>query len=132
MKRIGLSLGLPLVALLVGVGASRAASAHESRGHGHTATHAVRPAAAAWHGTAALRPAHGATPVRLAPPRPVHVRPGVVVTPAAGHWGWHGPRRVWFGVESFRPYAGWVWTPAQWVWDGYQWTWQGGYWAPPV
>jgi hypothetical protein len=139
MKRITLTLGLPLAALLVSVAAPRSASAHERRGHdrtghGNHAAHAPRqPQRAHWRAPVVTRaPAPIATPVRLAPPRPVYVGPNRVVAPAAGHWGWHGQRRVWFGVATVQPYAGWSWTPAHWVWDGYQWIWEEGYWAPPA
>ena len=41
--------------------------------------------------------------------------------------------RVWFGVATVSPYAGWpIWMPGAWAWDGNQWVWQDGYWAPPT
>jgi hypothetical protein len=130
MKRIGLSLGLPLLALLLGVAAPRAASAHEGRGGGHVATHA---AYGGWRGPVVTRPEHVAPPVRVAPARPIYyAHPGHVVAPSVGRWGWNGGRRVWFGVATVVPYDGWSWTPAHWTWDGYQWIWAEGYWAPPV
>jgi hypothetical protein len=147
MKRIALSVGLSLLALVVGVAAPRAASAHGGGGghggghaggwHGGGSFHAS--AAPAFHGGAGGGWRGGVANVN------VHsgARPGYGYrghpgwgygyggSPAVGHWGWQGPTRVWFGVATVAAYPGWSWAPGHWVWDGYRWVWQEGYWAPP-
>jgi YXWGXW repeat-containing protein len=148
MKRIGLSLGLPVLGLLLGVATPSTASAQGWRGGGHAAPAAH--ASGGWHGAAVTRPAvvpHVAVGARGYAGRPAYgVRPGFVarpgyigrpaygygVGPVAGHWGWRGGTRVWFGVATVSPYAGWIWMPGAWAWDGNQWVWQDGYWAPPT
>jgi hypothetical protein len=143
MKRIGLSVALPVLGLLLGVGTPATASAQGWRGGGHVTALAAH-AGGGWHGAVATRPAYGphvAVGVRGYVGHPGYgVRPGYVarpgyyghVGPVVGHWGWHGGTRVWFGVSTVVPYSGWFWTPGTWVWDGYQWVWQDGYWAPPA
>jgi hypothetical protein len=127
MKRIALSLAVPFAALVLGVSAPGEAAAHGGGwGHDHGQARAAAPVVQArgWHGAPAPRyapaPRHAPEP-RYAPR--AYVRP-------APHWSWRGPTRVWIGVPTVRPYAGWVWTPAQWVWDGGQWVWQDGFWSP--
>lgn len=155
MTRIGLSLGLPVLGLLLGVATPATASAQGWRGGGHSAAPAAH-AGGGWRGAAVTRPAmtsHVAVGGRGYVGRPAYgVRPGYVnhpgyvghpgyagrpaygygVGPVVGHWGFHGGARVWFGAATVSPYAGWIWTPGTWAWDGYQWAWQDGYWAPPV
>ena len=144
MKRIGLSLALPALSLLVGVATPATASAQGWRGGGHVSAPAAH--AGGWHGGVVTRPAvvgHVAVGPRGFAGRPVYggrpgydARPGYVghygVGPVVGHWGFHGGVRVWFGAATVAPYPGWIWTPGTWVWDGYQWVWQDGYWAPPA
>jgi hypothetical protein len=158
MKRIGLSLALPVLGLLVGIATPATASAQGWRGGGHVSAPAAHAnggwhgaGGGGWHGGAvATRPAYGphvAVGARGYVGHPGYgVRPGYGyhpgyvarpgyyghVGPVVGHWGFHGGARVWFGVATVAPYPGWLWTPGTWVWDGYQWVWQDGYWAPPV
>jgi hypothetical protein len=161
MKRIGLSLGLPVLGLLLGVATPATASAQGWRGGGHAAA-PMAHAGGGWHGAAVTRPAyvpHVSTPARSYVGRPAYAarpvnggrpaygarpgygygaRPGYGahlgygVGPVAGHWGWHGATRVWIGAATAMPYPGWYWTPGTRVWDGYQWVWQDGFWAPPA
>jgi hypothetical protein len=146
MKRIGLSFALPALGLFLGVATPATASAQGWHGGGHVAV----PAGGGWRGGVVTRPAvvpHVAVAPRVYVGRPGYLghpgyvgRPGYVghpaydygVGPVAGHWGWHGGSRVWFGVATTQPYPGWSWAPGAWVWDGYQWVWQDGYWAPPA
>jgi hypothetical protein len=145
MKRIGLSIALPVLGMLVGVATPATASAHGWGGGGHFT--AAPHASWGWHGAAVTRPAvipHVAVGPRgyagrpVYGPHPGYYGPGYVhhygygVGPVVGHWGWHSGVRVWFGAATVAPYAGWIWTPGTWVWDGYQWVWQDGYWAPPA
>jgi hypothetical protein len=166
MKRIGLSLALPLLALVLGISAPRDASAAGWRSGGHAAAPAFHGGGGGFRGGFVGHAApHFAAPARGYGTRPaygVHVgggvgaRPGYGARPAygygarpaygygarpaygygygstIGHWGWHGPTRVWIGAAAVAPYPGWIWSAGQWTWDGYQWVWQDGFWAPPA
>ncbi|HVZ73198.1 MAG TPA: hypothetical protein VHJ20_12545 [Polyangia bacterium] len=129
MKRIGLMFAVPLAALVIGIAAPRAAEAAGWRGGGGGG-HAAAPAhGGGWRGAPAGHthaPAYGGRSYVGGGYGHGYYAPHAAV----GHWGYHGGVRVWLGVPTVRPYAGWVWTPGQWVWDGYQWVWQEGYWAP--
>jgi hypothetical protein len=137
MKRIGLSVVAPALGLLLGLATPATASAQGWHGGGHGAA-PVAHASGGWHGAPVTRPAvvhNVAVGPRGFAGRPVYVHPGYAghyVGPVAGHWGFHGGTRVWFGVATVAPYPGWIWTPGTWVWDGYQWVWQDGYWAAPA
>jgi hypothetical protein len=150
MKRIGLSLVLPVVGSLFAVATPATAFARGWGGGGGGHAAPAAHAAGGWHGAAVTRPSympHVAAGGRAFAAHPVYGghpgyagHPGYVgrpaygwhVGPVAGHWGWHGAARVWVGVSTYCPYPGWIWTPGIWAWDGYQWVWQDGYWAPPA
>jgi hypothetical protein len=127
MKRLALSIGLPLLAAVLGVGTPAVASAHGWRGGG-----AVVGRGGGYGGYGGgYRGYGGGGHGGYAYPRYGSIHPYYGAYPAYGHWGSVGPTHVWFGIGRGAPYAGSVWTTGGWVWNGYQWVWQPGYWAPP-
>ena len=159
MKRIGLSLALQVVGLLLGVVTPGTASAQGWRGGGHAAAPAAH-AGGGWRGAPVNRPMvapHVSTPARSFNAHPAYVahpaygygaRPGYGGRPAYGYgarpaYG-YGARPSYgfgYGVGPVAGRWGWhgatrVWIGAStaapypgWYWTPGSWVWNGGQWV---
>jgi hypothetical protein len=154
MKRIGLSLGLPVLGLLLGVATPATASAQGGRGGGHAAS-PMAHAGGGWHGAPVSRPAsvsHVALPARGFVGHPSYgARPGYV-----GHGAGYGARPAYgtgarpgylgrpaygYGVGPVAGHWGFhgatrVWIGAStmmpypgWYWTPGSWVWDGYQWV---
>jgi hypothetical protein len=155
MKRLGLSLALPVFGLLAGVLAPSTASAHGFGGGGHAggSSHGggAFHGAPAFHGSAGF---HGAPAFHAGVGGGWRGGPAHVATPARGYVGYgarpaygYGARpaygyggRAYYGAGPAAGYWGWhgatrVWIGgsvapyAGWGWSAGQWVWSGNQWV---